>query len=71
MIRKKTHAYTEEFRREAVKRADQEGTTNAAVSASSITPNCSVTAAISGTPITKPFNRYISQILAGSYQPYV
>jgi len=31
MTRKKTQAYTEEFRREAVKRADQKGMTNAAV----------------------------------------
>ena len=31
LFRKKTQAYTEEFRKEAVKRADQEGTTNAAV----------------------------------------
>lgn len=31
MARKKTHAYTEEFRREAVKRADKEGSTAASV----------------------------------------
>lgn len=31
MARKKTQAYTEEFRREAVKRAEQEGSTSASV----------------------------------------
>ena len=31
MSRKKTQAYTEEFRREAVRRADMEGNTNASV----------------------------------------
>lgn len=31
MARKKTHSYTEEFRREAVKRADMEGNTAASV----------------------------------------
>ncbi len=31
MARKKTQAYTEEFRREAVKRADKEGSTAASV----------------------------------------
>lgn len=31
MARKKTQAYTEEFRREAVKRAEKEGNTTASV----------------------------------------